>query len=163
MIVYLAGFKSIEKDWKKPTEDIYILSSFFEHRNGVFGDYVYQEKHILDSGAFSILKGKKTNIDFVDYTKKYSNFINKTNQQLFFELDLYQIIGLEKTEQLRDMIEQRTGKPSIPVWHKHLGLEYFYKLTEEYSYIAIGGFAIRDIKKSEYKYIPKLLEIAKKK
>jgi len=35
-------------------------------------------------------------------------------------------------------------------------------LTEEYDYIAIGGFAIKDISKKEYVYIPKLLSIAKK-
>ena len=68
MIVYLAGFKTIEKIWNKPTDDIYLLSSFWEHKTGKFGKYVTQEKHILDSGAFSMLKGK-TNIDFNKYTE----------------------------------------------------------------------------------------------
>ena len=37
MIVYLAGFKTIEKTWNKPTNDIHLLSSFWEHKNGKFG------------------------------------------------------------------------------------------------------------------------------
>ena len=58
MIVYLAGFKTIEKDWITPIKDIYLLSSFWEHKSGKFGDYVKQEKHILDSGAFSAINDK---------------------------------------------------------------------------------------------------------
>jgi len=161
MIVYLAGFKTIEKNWKEPTKDIYLLSSFWEHKNGKYGDYVCQENHILDSGAFSMLKGK-TNINFENYTDQYIDFINKTNQKLFFELDIYKIIGIEKTEQLRKKIEQKTNKQTIPVWHKHLGFDYLIKLTNEYKYIAFGGFAIKDITKKDFKYIPYLLDICKK-
>ena len=65
MKVYLASFKTIEKQWKQPTNDIYLLSSFYEHKTGSFGDYVCQKKHILDSGAFSFFDGKKK-IDWID-------------------------------------------------------------------------------------------------
>lgn len=160
MIVYLAGFKTIENTWNKPTKDIHLLSSFWEHKTGKHGEYVTQEKHILDSGAFSMLKGN-TNVNFYNYTLKYIDFIKKTNQKLFFELDIYKIIGIQKTEELRNLIEQKTGKQCIPVWHKHLGLEYLYKLSKQYNYIAFGGFAIKDITKKDFKYIPKLLEICK--
>ena len=61
MIVYLAGFKTIEKDWQKPTQDIYLLSSFWEHKNGKYGNYVTQDRHILDSGTFTFLNNKKGN------------------------------------------------------------------------------------------------------
>jgi hypothetical protein len=161
MIVYLAGFKTIEKIWNKPTNDIYLLSSFWEHKNDKFGKYVTQEKHILDSGAFSMLKGK-TNIDFNKYTEEYIEFIKKTNQKLFFELDIYKIIGTKKTEELRKKIENETNKQSIPVWHKHLGLDYLIKLSNKYEYIAFGGFAIKDITSKDFKYIPYLLNICKK-
>ena len=40
MIVYLAGFKTIEKVYPSSTEDIYLLSSFLEHKGGKYGDYV---------------------------------------------------------------------------------------------------------------------------
>lgn len=59
MKVYLAGFKTIEKHYPEPTKDIYLLSSFYEHRTGKHGDYVNQENHILDSGAFSFFGGVK--------------------------------------------------------------------------------------------------------
>lgn len=160
MNVYLASFKTIEKQYTKPVDDIYLLSSFYEHKGGKYGDYVYQKKHILDSGAFSMLSGNK-NIDFKKYTSKYCDFIIKTKQNIFIELDIYKLIGTEKTEQLRDYIEQRTGKQVMPVWHKHLGINYLNKLCENYKYIAFGGFVLGDIKKAEYKYIPKLLKIAK--
>jgi hypothetical protein len=65
MIVYLAAFKSLEKHFNEPTKDIYLLSSFWEHKSGRFGDYVLQDRHILDSGAFSAINDK---------TGKYKNF-----------------------------------------------------------------------------------------
>ena len=65
MKIYLAGFKTIEKTYNKPTDDIYLLSSFWEHKNGRYGEYVTQEKHILDSGAFTAINDK---------TGKYKNF-----------------------------------------------------------------------------------------
>lgn len=160
MKVYLAAFKTIDKHWAKPTDDIYILSSFYEHRKGKYGEYVTQKRHILDSGAFSFLKGQTVVWD--EYVDDYISFIKKTKQHLFFELDIYKIVGTEKTEQIRDRIQQSTGLPAIPVWHRHLGLEYWNKLTESYSYVGIGGFAIGDIKPQEYMFIPPLLDIAKK-
>ena len=56
MIIYLAGYKTIEKYYKETTNDIYLLSSFWEHKSGKYGDYVLQDKHILDSGAFFCYK-----------------------------------------------------------------------------------------------------------
>ena len=52
MILYLAGYKPCAKRWNLDTKDIYLLSSFWEHKSGHYGGYVCQEKHILDSGAF---------------------------------------------------------------------------------------------------------------
>ena len=91
MIVYLAAYKSLEGHWNKPTKDIHLLSSFWEHKTGKFGEYVTQEKHILDSGAFSAINdktGKYKNFDWDAYIKKYIAFIKHTNQKLFFELDI---------------------------------------------------------------------------
>lgn len=50
MILYLAGYKPCAKRWNLDTKDIYLLSSFWEHKSGHYGGYVCQEKHILDSG-----------------------------------------------------------------------------------------------------------------
>jgi len=61
---------------------------------------------------------------------------------------------------LRKLIEDITGIPSIPVWHKSRGLDYWYKMTENYGYISIGGIASGEIKRSQYKAFHKLLSIA---
>lgn len=141
MKIYLAGFKTIEKTWNKPTEDIYLLSSFWEHKNGKYGEYVMQDKHILDSGAFTAINdktGKYKNFDWNLYCKKYIAFINHTKQKLFFELDIDCVAGLQKVEYLRKMIEDGTGIAPIPCWHSNRGAEYFIKCCEDYPYVALG-------------------------
>jgi hypothetical protein len=141
MIVYLAGFKTIEKTWNKPTNDIHLLSSFWEHKNGRFGEYVTQEKHILDSGAFSAINdktGKYKNFDWDDYVKKYIAFIKHTNQKLFFELDIDCVVGLNKVEYYRKQIEDAIGIPPIVCWHANRGADYWIKSCENYPYVALG-------------------------
>ena len=141
MIVYLAGFKTIEKVYQKPTDEIYLLSSFWEHKNGKFGEYVRQERHILDSGAFTAINdraGRYRNFDWDDYCRKYIAFIKATNQRLFFELDVDCAVGLERVEYYRKMIEDCGGIPPIPVWHQNRKWEYFIQMCERYPYVAIG-------------------------
>lgn len=147
MIVYLAGFKTIKKRWNKPTDDIFLLSSFWEHKEGRFGEYVTQEKHILDSGAFSAINdktGKYKNFDWNAYVKKYIAFIKQTNQKLFFELDIDCVVGLKKVEDYRKQIEDAVGISPIVCWHANRGAEYWIKCCEEYSYVAIGTTTASD-------------------
>lgn len=96
MILYLAGYKYCAKRWNLDTKDIYLLSSFWEHKSGHYGSYVCQEKHILDSGAFSAFSGKNDSFDWDGYVKKYADFVLKNNIQCFFELDIDVVVGLEK-------------------------------------------------------------------
>lgn len=141
MIVYLAGFKTIEKTWNKPTDDIYLLSSFWEHKSGKYGEYVTQEKHILDSGAFSAINdktGRYKNFDWDSYVKKYIAFIKHTNQKLFFELDIDCVVGLKKVEYYRKQIEDAIGIPPIVCWHANRGADYWIKCCEDYPYVALG-------------------------
>lgn len=140
MIVYLAGFKTIEKVYPSPTEDIYLLSSFFEHKGGKYGDYVKQDRHILDSGAFSTFKdiAAARSMDWDLYVRKYIAFIKATNQRLFFELDIDAVVGLPKVERYRDQIAQATGIAPIPCWHSNRKWEGWLKMCEEYPYVAIG-------------------------
>jgi hypothetical protein len=141
MIVYLAGFKTIEKTWNKPINDVYLLSSFWEHKSGKFGEYVKQERHILDSGAFSAINdktGKYKNFDWDAYVKKYISFIKHTEQKLFFELDIDCVVGLKKVEYYRKQIEDAIGLPPIVCWHANRGADYWIKCCEEYPYVALG-------------------------
>ena len=54
MILYLAGYKYCAKRWNLDTKDIYLLSSFWEHKSGHYGSYVCQEKHL---GRMIVLTG----------------------------------------------------------------------------------------------------------
>lgn len=138
MILYLAGYKPCDGRWNLDTSDIYILSSFWEHKSGKYGAYVRQEKHILDSGAFSSFSGKLNNIDWDVYVKKYADFIITNKIQKFFELDIDCVVGLQKVEDMRKYLEDRTGLQPIPVWHSGRGKEYFYYMCETFPYVGIG-------------------------
>ena len=52
------------------------------------------------------------------------------------------MIGIKETEKLTERLERETGKKSIPVFHKLLGIDWFIKKTKEYNYIAIGASGI---------------------
>lgn len=99
---------------------------------------------ILDSGAFTYMNSggdlKKIN----QYLTEYINFINKYDIKYFIELDLYTVIGIEKTNLLTKRLEQETGKKSIPVFHALLGIDWFKQKTKEYDYIAIGASGVTD-------------------
>jgi len=72
----------------------------------------------------------------------------------FAELDIDSVVGLRKVEELRDLLEEETGKQPIIVWHKSRGKQDFIDTVASYPYVAIGGIVAKEIKKSEYKYFP---------
>lgn len=140
MIVYLAGIET-SFPLLKPycSEDTFLLSSFFAHSKAKqIPEYCFRKNHILDSGVFSLFGGTKQ-VDLIQYTKKYCQFINETDKRLFFEMDIDKLTSLGYVEDLRKRIEDSTGKRTIPVWHKSRGIEYYYKMCEEYDYIAISA------------------------
>jgi hypothetical protein len=137
MKVYLAG-----AGWEK----IWLNDEFYNfHRLQTYCHLTDQEKKVihkykgflLDSGAFSFFGGKK--VDWSEYTSSYIKFINDYDVKHFFELDIYSIIGIDNTLKLRDKIEKETGKQTIPVWHKFLGIQFYKNLCDNYKYIAIGA------------------------
>ena len=95
MILYLASYKTCAKRWNLDTKDIYLLSSFWEHKSGNCDSFVYQDRHILDSGAFSAFSGKNNNFDWDGYVRKYADFVYKNNIRLFFELDIDIVVGID--------------------------------------------------------------------
>lgn len=98
------------------------------------------KRFMLDSGAFTFFSLGKA-VDWNDYLRKYADFINRNNVDLFFELDIDYLVGYENVLQLRENLEAMTGKKCIPVWHKERGKEEFIKMCKEYDYVAIGGVA----------------------
>ena len=140
----------------------YILESFFyadedtERLLPFFGDF------LLDSGAFTFMQGRSSNIEWEDYVDQLSCFINKNKIQKFFELDIDSVVGCKKVLELRKRLEQKTGKQCIPVWHKSRGIEEFKKICDEYPYVAIGGIVSKEIRPEHYMLLPTLIREAHK-
>ena len=163
MKVFLAGTSSRKAELIVPLKIPYLLESFYYIRDWML-EYIKSEDckmFLLDSGAFTFMSNRKK-VDFEDYLYKYINFINKHDIKYFFELDIDSVVGLKEVERFREILERETGKKSIPVWHKSRGKQYFLDMVREYDYVAIGGIASREIKRSEYKYFPWFIEQAHK-
>lgn len=116
---------------------------------------------LLDSGAFTFMnQSKNHNINWDAYIEEYGNFINKYDIDLFFELDIDSIVGIDEVERLRYKLERITGKKSIPVWHVSRGHDYWLKMIKEYDYVAIGGIVTKEIKPKQYPIFTQLLKEA---
>lgn len=160
MKLFLAGIHSSPLLFED-NKSLYVLESFYYIKEWQIELIKKCDMFLLDSGAFTFMSNTKKEINWDEYIEKYINFINEYNVKYFFELDIDIIVGYEKVKEIRKHIEIKTQKKCIPVWHRSRGLKEWIKLTKEYDYVAIGGFAIKDISKTEYKYIPELLKIAK--
>lgn len=166
MKLFLAGMESHTHLFFKEKPK-YVLFSYAYVKDDDCIKYInsaYCKDYILDSGAFSFLNSKKCNknVDFIEYAKGYIDYINTHNIKNYVELDLYNIIGTQKTEELREMLTRETGITPIPVFHRGTGLEYFHKLINNYDFIAIGGLVTKDIKRSEYSVFEYFLKEAEK-
>lgn len=119
------------------------------------------KRFLLDSGAFTFLSsGGKA--DWNEYIKRYAKFINDYNVELFFELDIDPVVGYKKVLDYRKMLEDLTGKPSIPVWHKSRGYDDFIKRCEEYKYVAVGGIVTKEIERKDHPIFAHLIHEAHK-
>lgn len=162
MKVFLAGCNSLKNCIKEYSID-YVLESFYTFKDWE-SFYINNSKmFLLDSGAFTFMndyKGESINWD--EYIEKYASFIIKNNIKYFFELDIDVLVGLKEVERLRDKLEKLVGRKCIPVWHKERGIDYWKKLTKEYSYVAIGGIVVGELTQKDYKNFIPMLEIAKR-
>lgn len=161
MKVFFAGVES-QLDICKRVKPKNILFSFYNAKQEVV-DYAKKcECFLLDSGAFSIMRSRP-NINFDEYTEKYIDFINTNGIDLFFEMDIDNIVGLKKVEELRNRIERKTGKQVIPVFHRNRGKQYFVDMCKNYKYVALGGMAGGlETTEADYKYFPWFIETAHK-
>ena len=145
MKIFLAGtysrpYVATEVD---PDNQLCVLESFYYIQDWMRPYIRNHWDFLLDSGAFTFMNDEK-NADGVDwdaYLTKYIKFINDMDIDHFIELDIDMVVGLDRVEELRTRLEAETGKKSIPVWHKSRGKEYWFKMCEEYDYVAIGGMA----------------------
>lgn len=161
MKIFLAGQSSyIDLDWN---ECKYNLESFYYFKPEQKKFLKKWDMFFLDSGAFTFMQRCKNNVNWLSYINKYIQFINDNDIEYFFELDIDSIVGYEKVKEYRNIIECKTGKKCIPVFHKSRGLEEYMNLCENYDYIAIGGIASKEIKRNDYPVFKELINIAHKK
>lgn len=163
MKLFLAG-SGWQKIWM-PDEfyNFYRLQTFY-HISKTEAKVIHKYKEfLLDSGAFSMFSG--VSIDIKKYVDDYIDFINEYNIKWFFELDIYAVIGNKETEDIRDYIEAKTNKPTIPVWHIFLGVDYYKMLCKKYNYIAIGASGQHDSKwtRKQPEKLKKLVQYANSK
>jgi len=153
MDIYLAG--TFSRPYVARQEKIFILESFCYVQDWMKPYIKNHWDFLLDSGAFTYMNQKKAakGVDWDDYVDRYSDYINENNIKKFFELDIDNVVGLKRVEQLRARLESRTGSQSIPVWHKSRGKDYFIGMCKDYGYIAIGGIVSGEIKKKDYPFL----------
>ena len=136
---------------KTKIEPLYHLFSYFyisknqtNYKN--YSIFSAKSKNILiDSGAHTFHTAK--NVDFLEYTKRYSEFIKEndsSNVVGYFEMDIDNRIGYKKVMKLRKMLEEVNDK-IIPVWHKNRGFKNFKKMCRNYDYVAISCLKIEGI------------------
>lgn len=144
MKLYLAGITPFGKDTY--TNSIienkrYILESFYyikKDNEWIMKMRPFFKDFLLDSGAFTFMNNGGKGLKWDLYVEQYAEFINKHDIKLFFELDIDSIVGIKEVERLRKKLEILTNKQCIPCWHKSRGIEYWEKMANEYSYIAVG-------------------------
>lgn len=110
---------------------------------------------LLDSGAYTFMdkiSQDPQEVDWVEYTDQYAEFINTHDIDLFVELDIDNVVGLQRVRELRRRLERAVGRDCIPIWHKSRGKEAFVRIAKEYDYIGVGGIVAGEFSEDEYKY-----------
>lgn len=130
-----------------------ILESFFYVADWQTESIHRFKSFMLDSGAFTFAYGSKEQVDLDSYLKRYIEYINENDVELFFELDVDKLVGYQRVLEYRRELELGTGKRCIPVWHLSRGKDEWVSMAREYDYIALGGLAAHEFKNQE-KYIP---------
>ena len=109
---------------------------------------------MADSGAFTAMNAGKQ-IDEA-YMQRYAEWVKKNGIKLYVELDLDEIVGVDKTREIRQKLENLVGYPSIPCWHIERGEEGWKQMCEEYDYVSISlsGFTNTSKWLAAHKYEP---------
>ena len=139
MKIFLAGTFSEQKNAETIKQSKYLLESFYYIKPWQAELMQSAKEFVLDSGAFSFMQDEKKTVNWEEYANRYADFINEYDIKLYIELDLDYIIGVERSRELRKLLENKTGKKAIPVWHKIRGKQEFFDMCEQYEYVALGG------------------------
>lgn len=142
-------------------EELNILQTFFSIGKKDHEYWGRAKSFLMDSGAFSMMAGKKKdNFDILDYTKKYGQYVKEHNVEQFIELDIDHVFGIQKYKDCLHCLQDITGKEPIRVFHLHRGLDYYRELIKKFDRICIGGIAVKDIKPEMFWIFDDLLKEA---
>lgn len=169
--IFLASVVNVRTTIVPNFKPYYILESFIylKTKSKKAKEYLNwclsAEEFLLDSGAFLFINksnkaSKFTKEALEKYIDDYIAFINKYDIKNFFEMDIDCMVGYDKVKEIRQYIEEKTNKKVIPVWHKSRGMDDFHEMCKEYKYVAIGGIAAGEIKRSEFDLLCELCDIA---
>ena len=152
MKIYLAGTGGHEELVRR-FEVPYILESFLSVKPWQIEYGRTCRGFLIDSGAFSFLRGKREAIDFTRHVDEYSDWLIEHEIELFVEMDVDILIGHDAVLKLTDRLEQRVGRQSIPVWHVNRGKDEFMRLCRDYPYIGCGGVVSGEMRKHKDKIV----------
>lgn len=140
MKLFLAGEAYGSKLFPVYASKMRRLDSFFYVRNKQqeAARIPHYKDYLLDSGAFTFMMSKKVKVNIDLFTDEYIDFIKSNSVSHFFEMDVDSVLGYDKVKILRSRIEQKTGRPVIPVFHLDRGIDDWKSMCADYSYIAIG-------------------------
>jgi len=152
MWYFLAG---VESHLDRITEGTcrFGLTTFLGMNQNKFNKILDKCDHILlDSGAYSLQRGKSVDMD--TYCEQYADFIktNNNNPKIvgFFEMDVDNIVGYQKVLEWREKLEKYTNK-LIPVWHSNRGINEFIEMCKKYRGRRVAVTALgEDIEISQY-------------
>lgn len=162
MKICLAGTNGKKHCLEEIKQIKYILETFYYIQEWQIPIIKNADLFLLDSGAFTFMNNFKEEVNWKEYIDRYADFIIKHDIKYFFELDIDAIVGYEKVKEYTKYLENKVGRKCIPVWHKSRGLEEWKRMTKEYDYVAIGGIVTKEIRRSDYKFLKPLLDIAYK-
>lgn len=166
MNIYLAGVapwreqglydKAITMHRPYILESFYYANAYTEKLLPYYGDF------LLDSGAFTFISNKSIQHNWDNYIERYADFIKKNKVKKYFELDIDSVVGYAKVLEYRAKLEKAVGWPCIPVWHKSRGIEEYKRHCQEYSYVGIGGYVIKELTPNDYNAFPAMIDYAHK-
>lgn len=161
MKIMLAGLEQLTMHYDLISKCEYSLSSYYYLRNKDEDSAIFKlvkklnqsDDFILDSGAFTMHSAGIKDID--EFVEKYADFIIQHNIKRYIELDIDVLAGYDNVLKYRKYLEKRTGRPSIPCWHKSRGMNEYKRHVDEYDYVAIGGIAGKEMGHNEREYLMK--------
>lgn len=99
---------------------------------------------MIDSAAHTLQKAK-TVVDYQKFFESYQSWLSDNIEFIdhYVELDIENVVGLDKVNKWSESLTQELPIPPIRVWHRWRGgVDVWEQMTEQYDYIGFSGFLI---------------------